>query len=586
MLILGINAYHGDASAALLVDGQLVAAVEEERFNRIKHCAGFPRRAIEYCLEAAGARVEDLDHIAIGRDPRAHLGDKVIFSLTNRPDLAFVADRFKNMLNVRDPKAHLGASLGVDPKRIRAQSHNIEHHRAHMASAYYASPFDDAAVVSVDGFGDFVSTMWARGTGNKLEILRRVGFPHSLGLYYSGLTQYLGFPKFGDEYKVMGLSAYGQPELLDKIRQVVRVKDGAFELGLEYFQHHTNGIAMTWEGEPRYDTINSERLLDLLGPARASGAPMEDRFKAVAASVQAAFEEAYFEVLGTAKRLTGSPRLALAGGCAHNSLAAGKIRPKGLFEEIFIQPAAGDAGTSLGAALYLYHHKLGHPRKFRQTHSYFGPSFTQAQIEELLRSEKVPFDTMPDEELIPRVARAIREGKVIGWFQGQMEWGPRALGNRSILVDPTRHDMKDILNERIKRREMFRPFAPAIPLDRVGDYFEQTYPDPFMTKVYRIKPERHAEIPAVTHVDGTGRLQTVTAKENPRYYALITEFGRLTGTPILLNTSFNENEPVVCTPKEALDCFLRTKMDVLVMENAYLEKGRIPKAEISTTQAS
>jgi carbamoyltransferase len=586
MLILGINAYHGDASAALLVDGQLVAAAEEERFNRVKHCAGFPRLAIEYCLEAAGARVEDIDHIAIGRNPRAHLGDKVLYSLRKRPDISFIADRFKNMLNVRDPKANLGTSLGVDPKRIRAQSHNVEHHRAHMSSAYYASGFDEAAVVSIDGFGDFVSTMWARGRGNKLEILRRVGFPHSLGLFYSGLTQYLGFPKFGDEYKVMGLAAYGQPELLDKLRQVVRVKDGGFELGLDYFQHHTRGISMTWEGEPRYDTINSERLLDLLGPARAHKGPMEDRFKAVAASVQAVFEEAYFEVLSTAKQITGSPRLALAGGCAHNSLAAGKIRPKGLFDDVFVQPAAGDAGTSLGAALYVYHHKLGNPRRFKQTHSYFGPSYTQSQVEEMLRKEGVAFETMADDELIPRVAKALTEGKVIGWFQGRMEWGPRALGNRSILADPRRTDMQDIMNEKIKRREMFRPFAPALPLERVGDYFEQSYPDPFMVKVYKIKPERRAEIPAVCHVDGTGRLQTVTAKENPRYYALMQEFGKLTGTPILLNTSFNENEPVVCTPKEALDCYLRTKMDVIVLENAYIERGRLPKTEIDTSAIS
>ena len=572
MLILGVNAYHGDAAAALLVDGELVAAAEEERFNRIKHWAGYPRQAIQYCLEVAGARPEDLDHIAIGRDPHAHFRDKVIFSLTQRPNLSFITDRFKNMLSVRDPKAHLGAALGIDPRRIRAQSHNVEHHRAHMASAFYASPFGEAAVVSVDGFGDFVSTMWARGQGSRLEILRHVGFPHSLGLYYSGLSQYVGFPKYGDEYKVMGLSAYAEPEFIDKIRRIVRVADGSFKLGLEYFQHHTKGIAMTWEGEPRYDTINSLRLSELLGPPRTPDAAMEDRFKAVAASVQAGFEEAYFEVLLTAKKLTGSPRLALAGGCAHNSVAAGKIRPKGLFEEVFIQPAAGDAGTSLGAALYLYHHRLGRPRKFRQENSYFGPAYSQSQVEETLRGDNAVFERLPDQQLLPRVVRALMDGKVIGWFQGRMEWGPRALGNRSILVDPRRLDMKDVLNQRIKRRESFRPFAPAIPLERVGDYFEQTYPDPFMTNVYKIRPERRGEIPAVTHIDGTGRLQTVTTKENPRYHALITEFGRQTGTPVLLNTSFNETEPIVCTPKEALDCFVRTKMDVLVMENAYLEK--------------
>ncbi|AUX21637.1 carbamoyltransferase [Sorangium cellulosum] len=572
MLILGINAYHGDASAALLVDGQLVAAAEEERFSRIKHCAGFPRLAVEYCLEAAGARVEDIDHIALGRDPRAHLGDRLLYAMTRRSP----AGLLKGALGARDPKVHLGAALGVDPRRLRAVSHNVEHHRAHLASAFFPSGFDEAAVVSIDAFGDFVSTMWARGRGNKLEILRRVGFPHSLGLFYSGMTQYLGFPKFGDEYKVMGLAAHGQPELLDKLRQVVRVKDGAFELGLEYFQHHTKGISMTWEGEPRYGAIHSGLLVDLLGPARSPKSRMEDRFTAIAASTQAVFEEVFFEVLATAKHLTGASRLALAGGCAYNSLAAGKIQPKGLFEDVFIQPAAGDAGTAVGAALYVYHHKLDRPRRFHQTHSYFGPAFSQDTIEALLRQEQVPFETLADEDLIARVARAIGEGKIVGWFQGRMEWGPRALGNRSILCDPRRPDIKDIMNERIKRREMFRPFAPALPLERMGDYVEQPAPDPFMVKVSRIRPERRAEIPAVTHVDGTGRVQTVTARENPRFHALLLEFGRLTGTPVLLNTSFNASEPIVCTPKEALDCFLRTKMDVLVLEQAYLERGRVP----------
>jgi len=573
MLIMGINAYHGDASAALLVDGQLVAAAEEERFNRVKHSAGFPHKAIEYCLEAAGARIEDLDHIAIGRNPRAHFADKILYSLKKRPSVAFITDRFRNMLAIRDPKAELAARLGFDPARIRAQSHNVEHHRAHMASAFFASPFDEAAVVSVDGFGDFVSTMWGRGSGTKLEIMRRVGFPHSLGLFYSGLTQYLGFPKFGDEYKVMGLSAWGEPDLADEIRRVVIVRDGAFELGLDYFQHHTKGIAMTWEGEPRYDTINSENLVDLLGSSRQPGAPMEDRFKAVAASVQAIFEEAYFTILGTAQRLTPSPRLALAGGCAHNSVAAGKIRPKALFDEVFIQPAAGDAGISLGAALYVYHQKLGHPRRFRQLHSYWGPSFPQSQIEELLRAQGVRYEVMVDSELVPRVAMKIRDGNVVGWFQGRMEWGPRALGNRSIVCDPRRADMKGILNSKIKRRESFRPFAPSVLEEDVADWFEEDDAVPFMMQVFQIRPEKRALIPAVTHVDGSGRLQTVCRRTNPRYHRLIGAFRELTGVPMVLNTSFNENEPVVCAPEEALDCFLRTRMDVLVMGETMMARA-------------
>lgn len=579
MIILGINAFHGDASAALLVDGQLVAAAEEERFVRVKHWAGFPRLAVEYCLSAAGARIEDVDHIAIGRNPRAHLADKVLYSIKNRPDVGFIADRVKNLFLVRDPKGQLAANLGVDPSRLRAQSHGVEHHRAHMSSAYYASGFDESAVLSIDGFGDFVSTMWGRGVGNKIEPLRRVSFPHSLGLFYSGLSQYLGFPAYGDEYKVMGLAAYGQPDLLNKLRQVVRVKDGGFELGLEYFQHHIKGIAMTWEGEPRYERINSDALETLLGPARQPKTAMEDRFKAVAASVQAVFEEAYFEVLETAKKLTGSKKIAIAGGCAHNSLAAGRIRQKGIFQEVFIQPAAGDAGTALGAAFYVHHHKLGNPRRFKMIHSYWGPGASQEDIESLLKAENVPFETFHEEDLIPKVAQAIADGKVVGWFQGRMEWGPRALGNRSILVDPRRKDMQDLMNARIKKREMFRPFAPALPLERVGEFFDQTYPDPFMTKVYNIKPEKREIIPAVTHVDGTGRLQTVTRQENPRYYDLITTFGKLTGVPVLLNTSFNENEPVVCTPKEALACFLRTKMDVLVLERSFMDKSIVSAAK-------
>jgi carbamoyltransferase len=580
MITLGVNAYHGDAAAAILVDGQLVAAVEEERFQRVKHLAGFPQRAVQYCLAAANAKGEEIDHIAIGRSPRAHVLAKMMYVLRTRPARAFVTDRVQNMLKIRDPKSELAQALGIDPKRIRATTHHVQHHLAHLSSAFFASPYDEAAVVSVDGFGDFVSTMWGVGRGTRLKTSRHIGFPHSLGLFYSGMSQYLGFPKFGDEYKVMGLSAYGEPEFLGALRQLVRVNgDGRFELGLDYFQHHSKGIAMTWVGEPRYDTINSPLLHHLLGPAREPGVPMEDRFRAIAASVQAVFEEAYFSILRAASAASrGSRSLCLAGGCALNSLANGKIRPSGVFDDLFIQPAAGDAGTALGAALYVWHHVLGRPRAFQMTHSCWGPSYSQGEIESLLRAENAAFETLPDEVLLPRVAAAIRDGKIVGWFQGRMEWGPRALGNRSILVDPRRAEMKDILNARIKRREAFRPFAPSILLERVGDYFEQTYPDPFMLKVYKVRPEKRGEIPSVTHVDGTGRLQTVARTENPRYYDLIAEFERLTGVPVLLNTSFNENEPIVCSPKEALDCFRRTRMDVLVMEHAYLEKDGLPRA--------
>ena len=572
MIVLGLNAYHGDAAAAILVDGELVAAVEEERFERVKHWAGFPKRAVEYCLSAANAKVEEIDHLAIGRNPRAHFVEKIIYSVRRRPQLGFVADRFRNMLKIRDPRSELATALGVDVDRIRAMTHAVEHHKAHVASSFFASPFDDAAVVSVDGFGDFASTTWGVGRGARIDSRRHISFPHSLGLFYSGITQYLGFPRFGDEYKVMGLAAYGQPDFRDDLRRVVIVHDdGGFALGLDYFQHHTKGIAMTWVGEPRYERINSDRLIKLLGSARQPGAPMDDRFRAIAASAQSVFEEAYFAVLKAAAHMNGG-RLCLAGGCALNSLANGKVRERGLFEEIFIQPASYDAGTALGAALFVWHQVLGRPRRFHQTHSYFGPGFSQAEIDTLLRGEDVHFETLPDELLLLRVAAALRDGKIVGWFQGRMEWGPRALGNRSILADPRRADMKSILNEKIKLRETFRPFAPAILLERVGDYFEQSYPDPFMLKVYKVKEPKRREIPAVVHVDGTGRLQTVARSENRRFHDLIAEFDRLTGVPVLLNTSFNENEPIVCTPKEALDCFRRTQMDVLVLGNAYVEK--------------
>ncbi|MEZ4301826.1 MAG: carbamoyltransferase C-terminal domain-containing protein [Polyangiaceae bacterium] len=575
MIVLGINAFHGDASAAILVDGELRAAVEEERFERVKHWAGFPKRSVEYCLSAVGARIEDVDHVSIGRDTRAHLLDKVLYVMKKRPSTGFLRDRARNMMKVKSPGLALAASLGVDPERLTAREHAVEHHRSHQASAYFASPFDESAIVSVDGFGDFVGAMWAVGRGNKMRVLKRVAFPHSLGLFYSAMTQYLGFPRFGDEYKVMGMSAFGEPEeaWMQKLRQVVRLTpDGGFELGLEYFEHHTRGIAMTWVGEPRYDRIFSDRLIELLGPPREAGQPVEARHLALAACVQRRYEEAYFHILAAASRLTGSRNLCVAGGCGQNSLANGKVLLRGQFDELFIQPASYDAGTALGAALYTHHHDLDNPRRWRMQHAFWGPGYTQSQVEQVLREEGADYRVVSDHELCATVARRIAEGAIVGWFQGRMEWGPRALGHRSILANPCRADMKDILNARIKKRESFRPFAPAILAEAVPDYFEQSAPDPFMTKVYKIRPEKRALIPSVTHVDGTGRLQTVTRQENPTYYGVIKAFGAITGVPVLINTSFNENEPIVCSPKQALDCFRRTPMDLLVMENCLVER--------------
>lgn len=582
MVILGINAFHGDASAALVVDGHLVAAVEEERFNRIKHWAGFPIQSIRYCLEHAGLAIKDVDHIAVSRDPSANLHRKILFTLSKRPNLGLVKDRLQNAAKVGDATTALAEGLGVAAESIRAQSHKVEHHMAHMASAFYVSPFEHATCLSIDGFGDFLSAMWGVGKGSKIKPLGRVMFPHSLGIFYTAVTQYIGFPHYGDEYKVMGLAPYGEPTYLEAFRKIVRKTKRGFELDLDFFLHHSEGVAMTWEGgAPTIGRVFSDRFVAEFGPARQKGEPLEKRHEDLAASLQALAEEIYFHLLNLAHRATGIESLCLAGGVVYNSVANGKIFANTPFTDIYIQPAAGDAGTAIGAAFHVWNTVLGQPRGFAMRHAYWGPEYSATDIDRAIRARAADLETGgcgtrtfdDDASLCEATAKAIADGNVVGWFQGRMEWGARALGNRSILTDPRRTDMKDILNARIKRREPFRPFCPTILQNRVGEYFEQTYPEPFMIKVYQIKPEKRAEIPAVTHVDGSGRLQTVSRGENPLYSELIEAFDRLTGVPVVLNTSFNENEPVVCNPDEALDCFLRTKMDVLAMGRTMIVKG-------------
>ena len=577
MIILGINAYHGDSSASIIIDGKLVAGVEEERFLRIKHWAGFPSQAIAYCLREAGLSIRDVDHVAISRNPLKNLQRKALYALTRRPNLGWMRSRAANMARIRSIEDTLALALGVDRSYVRARAHHIEHHRAHLASAFFVSPFEKAAVASIDGFGDYSSSMTAQGDGRSLQVLSSVRFPHSLGLMYTAVTQYLGFVRYGDEYKVMGLASYGQPSYLEAFRKIVRLKPGSgFELDLRYFRHHTGNVSMTWEaGEPSINQCYSEELVKLLGPARRQEEPLERRHENIAASLQARLEEAYFHILNDLHRVTGHESLCLAGGVAFNSVANGKIFDHTPFRDIYVQAAAGDAGTALGAAYYVHHQLLAQPRQFVMTSAYWGPSFNDAEIRSTLKTYGLPEERLSDAKLMDNTAQAIADGKVAGWFQGRLEWGPRALGNRSILVDPRRAEMKDLLNERIKRREPFRPFAPSILLERVGDYFEKSYPDPFMIKVYPVRHEKRSVIPAVTHVDGTGRLQTVDRDVNPRYWQLIKRFEDLTGVPVLLNTSFNENEPIVCTPKEAVECFLRTRMDVLAIGNFYLTKDRV-----------
>jgi carbamoyltransferase len=573
--ILGLNAFHGDASAALVVDGVLVNAIEEERINRVKHCAGFPELAARWCLEDAGLDPRELDHVAIGRDPRANIGAKVVRTILTRPSPRYVMERFRNATKVRDVKSQVAEALGVEPEGLRAEFHNVEHHLAHAASAFFVSPFDEAAVLTLDGFGDFASTMLCHGRDNQLEVLERVLFPHSLGIFYTAVTQWLGFPKYGDEGKVMGLAPYGNPaRYLQTMRDLVKLDGELFELDLDYFVHHKEGVDMTWDEQtPTIGRLYSERMDAAFGPAREPRSELAAVHNDVAAALQAMLEEAYLHLVREAHRRTGSPNLCLAGGVALNAVANGRIRPETEFEHVYVQPAAGDSGIAVGAAYYVWNQKLGGARGFVMEHAYTGPEFDDAASEAAIRAAGFEPQRYDDAALFEYVAGRMAEGDVVGWFQGRMEFGPRALGNRSIVVDPRRDDMKDILNARIKHREHFRPFAPSILAETTGDWFEQDYTSPFMVLVYKTRAEKRNEIPAVNHIDDTGRLQTVEERVSPRYYGLIKAFERKTGVPIVLNTSFNENEPIVMTPEHAVETFAKTRMDLLVLGNLVVRRG-------------
>jgi carbamoyltransferase len=626
MYILGINAYHGDAAAAIIKDGRILAAVEEERFNRVKHCAGFPAEAVRYCLRTAGIGIEDVEHIGISRDPSAHLHKKILFAASRAAKqvaggrrqaavgtieieepgkrgtgkgedevsgnggegkgkngqkrgpgiFAQVKDRLSNAAKVRDLKDDLALALGVPKSSLRAQFHNIEHHRAHLASSFYVSPFERAALLSIDGFGDFISTMWALGEGNSIKVLDQVEYPHSTGIVYTATTQFIGFPHYGDEGKVMGLAPYGKPRFIEEFRDIIRTEErGQFRLNLDYFRHHAEGVDMTWDqGSPVIGRIFSDEFAQTFGPAREKGAALTDRENDIAASLQLRLEEVGFHVLNHLHSETGLTDLGLSGGVAYNSVMNGKILLNTPFQRVYVQPAAGDSGTALGVCYEIHNGVLKRGRGEVMLGAYTGPEFSNDEIRRELEASNLAFESLTDDEVTKRAAQDIADGLVVGWFQGRMEFGPRALGNRSIVVDPRRANMKDILNERIKKREPFRPFAPSILEERTADYFEQSHPAPTMLMVYQVREERRAEIPAVTHVDGSGRLQTVSREVNARYYQLISDFDELTGVPVVLNTSFNENEPVVCTPRHAIDCYLKTRMDVLYLGNYSVRRAQ------------
>jgi carbamoyltransferase len=570
MNILGINAYHGNASAAIVCEGRLVAAVEEERFNRVKYAAGFPAQAIRYCLKEAGLELKDIDHVAVPRNPYARLATKLFYAM-RMP--SFARERMKVLAKFTGIPEALAQAFDTDPAKVAAKFHRVEHHKAHLASAFFVSPFERAALLSADGLGDFASTMWGSGTGSGMKIAGAIAFPHSLGLFYSAVTQYLGFLKFGDEYKVMGLGAYGEPEQLDAIRNIVHAHGDGFRLGLEYFTHHRTGPEMSWAEADKTPTLGkmfSVEMERLLGPKRNPEEPLEQRHKNLASALQARLEEIYLGMLKKLAERTGLKAVCLAGGVAFNCVANGKIFDRTGFEQVYVHPAAGDAGLAVGAAYYVWHQIFGKPRVFVMHHAYWGPGYTRDEIRSAIDANGLAqngcrVEELPEEILMQHTAAIIADGKILGWFQGRAEWGPRALGNRSIVADPRRPEMKEILNQRIKHREIFRPFAPSILAESTADWFEKSHPSPFMTLAYSVRPEKRDKIPAPTHVDGTGRLQTVTREANPRYWSLIKAFEQLTGVPVVLNTSFNDNEPIVCRPAEALDCFQRTQMDALVL---------------------
>ena len=576
MNILGLNAHHADASASLLIHGKLVAAVEEERFTRIKHYAGFPIHAVAYCLQEAGLNLNDIDHLVIGRDPKAKFKEKLTFFLKSPSQLLkkYFYDRFINSNDVKSIDKVLKTHFKcTKPKFV---IHNIEHHRSHLASAFYPSPFNEAALLSLDGSGDFSTAMCGVGRDTNIEVLDSVNFPNSIGVFYAALTQYLGFMNYGDEYKVMGLAPYGKPIYKDLLSKVLHpTNDGWFKLDTQYLRSPQKGYVTYSETlQPVIPLLYNHLLVELLGPNRAPAEPITQFHKDMAASIQANTEQVIFHVITELHHKTKQSNLCLAGGVAQNSVANGKIIANTPFKKVYIPSAGHDAGISMGAALYANHQLLGGTRQNPIYSAFTGPSFTNDQIEAVLQNNGVTYQLLTDQNIYDMVSDKLIEGGVVGWFTGRAEFGPRALGGRSILMDPRRTDAKEILNNKIKRRESFRPFAPSILQEYISEYFEITDTVPFMEKVFPIREEKRSIIPAVTHADGTGRLQTVDDTISPRYYNLINRFREKTGIPLLLNTSFNENEPIVNTPQEALDCFLRTSMDMIVLENCVISRSQ------------
>jgi carbamoyltransferase len=569
-LILGLNAFHPDSAACVLRDGKLVAAVAEERLgSRHKHVAGFPGRAVAEVLRLAGATMGDVDYVAIGNDSNANVPAKIRHVLKSPFKSARgVATHFQRRNKMHSVQRMMADACGVNEAACRFRVVRVEHHLAHLASSYFSSDFDEAAGFSYDGAGDFTSAMFARCQGNRIEILDRVHVPHSLGFFYTALCQFIGFDKFGEEYKVMGLAAYGQPAYLNLMRELVFVPpNGQFQLNPRFFRPLGKNLeeCVDAAGEIVLPPLYTDELAKHLGAPRRRGAALTQRENDIACSVQARFEEIVLASLRSLHQQVPTDKLVTAGGCALNGVCNARILRETPFKQSYIQCAASDDGTAIGAALYVWNTILKQPRAGLIDHAYWGPEHSEAEMAAALQQAGLPQERFDRAALLERAAKHLNSGHVTGWYQGRCEWGPRALGNRSILAHPGWPGMKDLINQKIKRREAFRPFAPSILADEVGNYFEQTVESPFMMHVVKIRPEKRAALAAVCHADFTGRLHTVKPTQNALYYDLIKTFSQKSGTAVVLNTSFNENEPIVDTPQQAVSCFVRTDMDVLCL---------------------
>ncbi|MDQ4143633.1 MAG: carbamoyltransferase, partial [Actinomycetota bacterium] len=553
----------GDAAATLIRDGQVIAAVEEERFSRVKHHPGFPYRALQYCLDEGGITIAEVDHVALYWKPWI-IGHKAWQAARS---LAISREMFKARVDRGVAQiSESYVSMLRYPQRIRGRFgssdfrfHYLDHHMCHAASAFFVSPFERAAILTMDGTGEATTTMMAQGADTRIDPLKRIKLPHSLGQFYSAITNFLGFDMMaGDEWKVMGLAAYGKPEYYDFLSRRVLSPEAPdrFRNHIRVLDHH---LAKTY----RF----SDGLVEELGSPRRPDEEITERHQNIAASAQLLLEEVVLHLLTALHARTGLEDLCLAGGVAFNSVMNGRIIRESPFRRVFIQPVAGDAGCSLGAAFLTHHLLLGHPRSFVMEHAYFGPSYDSNTCAEALTKAGLPFETLPDQDLLPRVARLIGDGCIVGWFQGRTEFGPRALGNRSFLADPRRCDMREMLNDKVKLREWFRPLAPSLLQEASEEIFGRFHYDPFMITVLDVVPEQRHRFPAVVHVDGSARPQTVRREVNPRYWNLIREFDRVAGVPMLLNTSFNVQEPIVCTPEDAIRTFNRSSFDALVLED-------------------